>query len=646
MPVARSFRMAPVWRRRPGIHRGGVHMARTLITVRFEPQGREASVLPGTPLTEAAAEAGLDIQTPCGMHGQCGQCRVRFMTGAPAAQAHDHNHIPGQALASGWRLACRAVVTGAASVHLPAHAVAGGNHQIVVHEMGQAQSVVWPPVRKVGVLLGPRAQGETTPDYLRLLRAAGAAHASLRMVRRLPGILRATGYAGTAVVDGDRLVDFELGDTSARLYGAAFDIGTTTLAASLVHLPTGAMSGVRACLNPQAAVGADVLSRIGAAGAPDGMEALRAQVMGAVNALLDELVAEAGVSRMDVYQLTFAGNTAMEHLLCGIDPASLGQAPFVPVLRDALDEEAEALGAPVHPEARAYVFPVIAGFVGGDIVAGLLATDPTATPEPTLFLDIGTNGEIVLAAGGRLWAASTAAGPAFEGARISAGMPAAEGAIEAISLVDGSLHCQVIGGGAPLGLCGSGLTDAVACLLDVGAIDASGRLLSADEAPASMAAPIRAALREAGHGERAVTLTSAGAHGEINLTQRDIRELQLAKAAIRAGIDALLQHAGIAPGALSEVRLAGGFGCYLNPASALRIGLFPPGIPVARVRSLGNTALSGARMALRCRAARSRAAALARQTLHVELAAQPDFDTAYALAMAFPESSGAGSTGA
>jgi uncharacterized 2Fe-2S/4Fe-4S cluster protein (DUF4445 family) len=620
-------------------------MARAAITVRFEPQGREAVVLPGTPLTEAAAEAGLDIQTPCGKNGQCGQCRVRFAEGAPPANGNDHTHIPPQALAAGWRLACRAVVTGPACVHLPAHALAGDTHQIVVRESGHAQSVVWPPVRKVGVLLGAPSQGDTTPDQLRLLRAAGAVQTSLRLVQRLPAILRETGYAGTAVVDGERLIDFEAGDTSARLYGAAFDIGTTTLAASLVHLPTGAISGVRACLNPQVSVGDDVLSRIAASGTVEGLEALRAQVTGAINTLLDELVAEAGVSRMDVYQLTFAGNTTMEHVLCGIDPSSLGQMPFVPVFREAFDEEATALGVAVHPEARAYVFPVVAGFVGGDVVAGLLATGPGGATEPTLFLDIGTNGEIVLSAGGRLWAASTAAGPAFEGARIAAGMRAADGAIEAVSLAEGRLHCRVIGGGAPRGLCGSGLVDAVACLLEAGVIDPSGRLRGAEEAPGMISEALRSSLHDGAHGERSVTLAAAGGH-EVTLTQRDIRELQLAKAAIRAGIEALLQHAGLTPGMLSEVRLAGGFGCYLNPASALRLGLLPPDIPVERVRSLGNTALSGARMALRCRAARSRAAAIARQALHVELAAQPDFDTAYALAMAFPENSEEGSTAA
>ena len=618
-------------------------MAQAAITVRFEPQGREASVLPGTALTEAAAQAGLDLQTPCGKNGQCGQCRVRFDSDAPPANATDRTHIPQQALALGWRLACRTRVTESTTVHLPAHVLAGDNHQIVVRESGHAQSVVWPPVRKVGILLGTPEQRDTTPDQVRLMRAAGASQTSLQLVRRLPGILRETGYAGTAVVDGDRLIDFEAGDTTARLYGASFDVGTTTLAASLVHLPTGTISGARACLNPQVSAGDDVLARIVAAGTAEGLESLRTQVLDALAELLNELVTEAGVTREDIYQLTFAGNTTMEHILCGIDPSALGQAPFVPAFREAMEEDASALGLAVHPEASSYVFPVIAGFVGGDIVAGLLATDPTGTPEPTLFLDAGTNGEIVLSAGGRLWAASTAAGPAFEGARIGAGMRAATGAIEAVSLAQGQLHCRVVGDAAPRGMCGSGLVDAVACLLDAGVIDSSGRLCNAAEAPSTISEELRAAISENSQGERRVTLAEGGGHS-VSLTQRDIRELQLAKAAIRAGIEALLQHANLTPDMLREVRLAGGFGCYLNAASAQRIGLLPVGIPVDRIRAVGNTSLSGARMALRCRAARSRAAALARQAIHVDLAAQPDFDVAYAMAMAFPENLAADST--
>ncbi|MFP4502803.1 MAG: ASKHA domain-containing protein [Candidatus Hydrogenedentota bacterium] len=614
-------------------------MESTSVTVRFSPQGRTVHVLSGSSVIEASARAGLPLETPCGGTGSCGKCGVQFTQGAPAPSASDHAHFDAAALADGWRLACQAHVTESAVVALPERSVFGSDHQILVHAdvHGYGDDMLRLAVVKRHVTLVPPALGDDRPDVTRLEEVVGPVRYDLPLLRVLSQRLRANGFAGTAVLSDGQLVDFEPGDTAGACYGAAFDIGTTTLVCSLIDLRTGAELSVVSRMNPQVRYGDDVLARIQHGSDAPGREMLHAVIIEAVNAMLDGVCGEADTAREQVYQLSFSGNTTMEHLLCGLDPAPLGRVPFTPAFARGQTFAAASLGVHVHPGAAAYVLPVVGGFVGGDTVAGILISDLNTAGAPVLLIDIGTNGELVLAHEGKLWAASTAAGPAFEGARIASGMRATRGAIEKVVIED-DVVCDVIGGGDALGLCGSGLIDCAAELLRHGIITQNGRLLPPGELPEHLPPALRDRVSAAADtGDTAFLLAAAPGAGAVVLTQRDVRELQLATGAIRGGINVLLEIAGVQATDIAEVRIAGGFGSFIRRRNAQRIGLLPPGVPRERIRYVGNASLSGARWALLCRDARARAEAIARTCTHVELSRHPEFDMAFAMAMVFPE---------
>jgi uncharacterized 2Fe-2S/4Fe-4S cluster protein (DUF4445 family) len=332
-----------------------------------------------------------------------------------------------------------------------------------------------------------------------------------------------------------------------------------------------------------------------------------------------------------IREMVVAGNTTMQHLLLGRDPSSLGEAPFTPAFTDAQTVPATELRLHAHPDAQLMVFPQIGGFVGGDTVSSLLATRLDALPYPALLVDVGTNGEIVLQHEGRLCTASTAAGPAFEGARIRQGMRATAGAIDAVWHETDDLACHVIGDGPARGLCGSALVDAVAELLRLGAIDETGTLRVPDDA-----APDFARRFQNVDDEAAVTLAwNATGEPAVRLTQQDIRELQLASGAIRAGIETLLCVVGITAHSLGALLLAGGFGNTLRIANAMRIGLLPR-IDESAVRFIGNASLAGAKQALLAQAERARAQSLRDRTEHIELAQQSGFSNCFMEHMLFP----------
>lgn len=381
--------------------------------------------------------------------------------------------------------------------------------------------------------------------------------------------------------------------------GAAFDIGTTTLAGVLYDLKTGEALSAVSRANPQGVRGADVISRIGACSTDVGLSELHSLIIDAVNGMLSELTSDPRA----VSALSVCGNSTMSHIFLNIDPSPLARAPFEPRFLDPPARTADALGVAASPEAPVYMLPLIAGHVGGDITGVLLASDMSGK---TLAVDVGTNGEVVLEAGGARFACSTAAGPAFEGASISQGMRAARGAIERVKIIDGRAEVAVIGGARAEGICGSGLIDCVAALLDAGLIDKKGRLSGGE------------------------FLLKDG----VSVTQKDVREVQLAKAAIAAGMSILMKEAGVTANELDRVLLAGAFGSHIDARAALRIGLLPP-VGENRVASVGNAAAAGAAMALLSARARGNAHGLARGTAHIDLAAHPDFQSEFVRHMYF-----------
>jgi uncharacterized 2Fe-2S/4Fe-4S cluster protein (DUF4445 family) len=607
------------------------------VKIIFEPSGRSVYALSGTVLLEAAARAGFIIHTPCGGAAKCGKCTVRIRAGKCPPSEGEIATLGAVRVGEGFRLACQARISGPLTVEIPDTSLFQAQQQILTGDTGGEMEVL-PRVRKTCVQLTPPLHDEAGSDLDRLHAAIGPCPVNLSAVRSLPGALRHSQFKATAVQVDRELIAVEPGDTSDTCYGIAFDVGSTTLVGTLVNLLTGVDVAVAARVNPQTSFGDDVISRIQKCRVePGGLQQLQTSVLDGINRIIDELERKAGIDRHNVYEVVFAGNTTMQQLLCGIDPSPLGEVPFTPAFREALETRASDLHLHVHPQAKVYVFPQIGGFVGGDTVSGIVATRLDRSTSPSLLVDIGTNGEIVLAHAGALLATSVAAGPAFEGARIVHGMRATSGAIEKI-ILDGDVRLNVIGNAKPCGLCGTALIDVAAELLRVGLLDSTGHILSASEAPPNVSPALRARLIEE-RGEVNFLLVAAeesGTAGPLFLYQRDIRELQLANAAIRAGINILLRMAGLNASDLGEVLLAGAFGNFIRRNHARRIGMLPP-VPCGRIRFVGNTASFGAKRALLSTQEKAYANRILGMTRHVDLSLDPEFQMEFSSALLFPE---------
>jgi len=440
----------------------------------------------------------------------------------------------------------------------------------------------------------------------------------------------------TAVVVDDLLIDVEPGDTTEAMHAIAFDLGTTTVVATLLDLATGQPVAVRSVLNRQQPYGADVISRVSATMLdPDALEALQARAAETLNLLAAEVCEEAGIDREHVYEMVLCGNVTMTQIALGIDPEPLAVAPFIVAARRLPPVTAADFGVHVHPRAPAFVFPALGAYVGGDIVAGMLATGLSRDRRLRLFIDVGTNSEIALGSNERVVATAAPAGPAFEAAQIRCGMRAAEGAIEGVKVAGDDLELEVIGDAAPVGMCGSGLVDAVAQLVSAGLLDHSGRFVP-DERAAEIHPGLATRLVKVGE-ERVFVLAWRGDDpaNAVYLSQRDVRELQFAKASIATGWHILLSELGVTESDISQVLLAGSFGSYLSPASAVRIGLVPR-LPLPRIISAGNVAGEGAKMAALSLRERSADDAILDEVEYVELSGRSDFNDMFVDQLAFP----------
>ncbi|NMC21231.1 MAG: DUF4445 domain-containing protein, partial [Thermogutta sp.] len=415
--------------------------ARNLVPLRLLPFERELPVGRGSRFLGAALDAGISLELPCGGEGVCGKCRVIVHEGAPPPNDVERDHLSAEELSRGVRLACQLVIDGPMAVEIPEDTLLPSTHQILTAVVDSSRSAgrcpvrkVFGPLRKCGTDGRPKEAEEAAAELSCAEKLAGTRIRRLADAKRLLAEIRAAGEEATAVVTEDRLSALEPGDTRGTSFGVAIDLGTTTLVASLVDLNRGEECAVTARLNPQIQFGEDVISRIQTAmEREDGLPRLQGVVRDALNEMIREFAEQKGIPRDRIYAAAVSGNTTMQHLFCGLDPSSLGRYPFLPVLRHGLSVDAAELGLEIHPAGRVYVMPVIGGFVGGDTAGGIMATRMPDGESPALLVDIGTNGEIVLFAGGRLWAAATAAGPAFEGAKILHGMRAARGAIERVT---------------------------------------------------------------------------------------------------------------------------------------------------------------------------------------------------------------------
>lgn len=576
-------------------------------------------------MLDAARALGVDLANICGGIGSCGSCRVQLVSGELSlVTSNEAAELTAEELALDYRLACQAEPLSDCRIHVPSESLTALQRTQV--EGLEVPVAVEPMVTNCVVTLERPTLEDLRGDDERL---GAAVRAATGVAARLPDLavarlatdkLRQLDWHGRVALRGDKIIHVAAAD--APWLGLAVDIGTTKIAAYIVDLATGHTMAARGAMNPQIAYGEDVIARmVYASKGPDEAARMAALLADGLSGLAADACAEIGALATDIVDAVVVGNTAIHHLFLRLPVGQLAAAPYVPSVRAAVDVKARAIGLQIAPGAYVHLLPNIAGYVGADHVAMLLATEVADASDTTLAIDIGTNTEMCLAHRGHMTSLSCASGPAFEGAHIKFGMRAAPGAIERVRITDGRVEYKTIGDEPPVGLCGSGILDAMAQLRLAGLLDSRGRLagdrvrkLDGD------AAYIIADERESGNG-RAITVT-----------QHDIRELQLAKGAIRSGIEALLADAGIAAGDLQRVIIAGAFGTYIDIGSAMTIGLLPV-LPQERVVQVGNAAGTGARLALISRAQRQAAQAIADRVRYLELARTPKFMRNFAEAM-------------
>ena len=601
--------------------------------VTFEPGGRCVEVECGERLLVAAWRAGAALKSVCGGRGQCGGCLVEIDRDAALSAAHadEAARLPEATATRHCRLACLAQVEADVRVRIPLESEA---LRVPPRKpFRDAPVAAAPLVSNLAIdIAGPR---EVPPRPLAdrigaALRTAGvrqveipvAALAGLSTTRQFDAVRRLT----ATLFDRREVIRLQPGGPRG-LFGLALDVGTTSLAAFLCDLEAGRILGVRTATNPQAAYGEDVISRMTQVQRDIRLLArMQAMVVDELSRMAGELAAEAGIAPEDIVDAVAVGNPTMQHILLGINPESLGRGACQPVLAAGTCVRAAEVGLRVLPTARLFVLPTVGGYIGGDTLAAVLTQPRSFLRGTHLLIDVGTNGEAVLGHHGRLTAISCATGPVYEGAHIRCGVRAAPGAIERVWLTpEGGVELAVIpdaqkpAAPLPLGLCGSGVISAVAALVNAGILHADGRLL-----PGS-----HPAVRSGREGAGEFVVVPAGRSGtgrDIVLTQADVRNVQLGKAALRAGIEILLREQGVQR--LDSILLAGTFGNHLDPDDILRIGMVPP-IRVRALHSIGNAAGDGARMALLNRRQRQRAHRLARRIRVLELATRPDFQALF-----------------
>jgi uncharacterized 2Fe-2S/4Fe-4S cluster protein (DUF4445 family) len=577
---------------------------------------RDLQVNPGDQLRDVLLANDFLFDFPCGGRASCGQCTVEV--DPPSAATGPQRH--------GRPLACKAVLWGECTVRIKEQASGWGGaapaEEMLTDEADRL-------VRKVGVAVPEPTLADQRSDWRRVTDALAPQGIETPMpepavLQDISNRLRAGGWRTDLLVEGTRLAGSW--PQNGGCHGFAVDLGTTTVDVALYDLETGRQKGRRTLFNRQAAYGADVISRAQAFSSY--RDAVRRAAAGTIAEAAEALLDEAEVAPSSVARTVVVGNPIMIHILLGLDPVQLTHAPYIPVVTDPVRRLPVEFGWAFQGRGIVETLPLISAFVGADTVGMIVALGLPAETGTSLALDIGTNGEIVLARGGRLTATSAAAGPAFEGAQIACGSRAVAGAITHVTLHPDGVHARVLGGGQARTICGTALIMAVAGMLERGVIDETGRIVDAADIADT---PLRE-LRFEREGKPAFALTP---DRSVFVTQKDVRELQLAKAAIRTAIESLLAESGLAWGDVEHVHLAGNFGAGMSVISEMRIGLLPPTL-AARVDAVGNAALRGAALVLLSRSSRDLAASAARACGFVELAGKAGFQERFADAMMFP----------
>jgi len=588
-------------------------------TIEFQPLGLRLQCENATNALDAARQAGIQMMAVCGGEGTCGKCVIQILESKsqyPPTQT-EKKYLSSTQLQAGFRLACMTIINSDTRIYIPPASIL--EDQVMQTEGDARQQDLHPAITQTMVTLEKAHLEDLIADFSRIKNAIGdpALAADLDVLRQIPVILRQNNWQANLITRGSRLIHVRNERLEAPL-GLAVDVGSTKIACYLIDLDSGKTLTAKGTPNPQIVFGEDIMTRLShAMQNRENADSLHAMTMEAISQTANGMCRRVGRSAEEIVDVCLVGNTAMHHFFLDLPIASLAVSPFVPTVTDPLFPAADELRLTAMPGAGVYAPPVKAGFIGSDHLAFLFAADFGKDQRIRLGIDIGTNTEIALQAKGKIVSVSTASGPAFEGAHIAFGMRAAPGAIEHVRIsADGQTEVDVIGGQDAIGICGSGILDAVAQLRERGLLNQRGRL-----------AKDRECIGEDPQGKPIFVLTIGTT--PVTLSQQDIDQILLAKGAIRAGIDILLDYLKISPDDIEEVVIAGAFGSYMLPEHAMGIGMLPS-IPLDRVKILGNAAGAGARMMLVSTQARREAEALAKKIEYLELTVYPEFPIFFA----------------
>ena len=622
-----------------------------MIKITFLPDRKNIKVGKGTPVLEALERVGISIDTPCGGKGICGKCKILITKGINKITSIEEKLISEEEIRKGFRLACQTKVFEDSIIKIPLKIRLDFNKLFTSKLKGDIHNIkksfsLESDLKKVFLDLekpsldDQRSDWERIKDRLSLMKIGNISNLKvpIEILKKIPNLIRKADFRVTVTILNNEVIDIESGNTTKSSYGIAFDIGTTTVVGYLVDLRTGEELSAVAKTNPQIIHGDDVISRIEfVQKQKDGLKKLQEEIVNTLNEIVRETTQRAGINKNNIYETVVVGNTCMHHLFLGLNPSNIAPSPYIPVIKESLSLKVKDIPEfELNPTANVYILPNISAFVGADIVGGVLSTSMWMEEKIVLFVDLGTNGEVVLGSKKKLWACSTAAGPAFEGARISSGMRAVEGAIDKVKITNKSVTWRIINNVKVKGLCGSGLIDLIAEMLKIGLINKSGKLINRENCQSEIGEEIKKRIIREIEGNKFILVKSDKAEGgePIYLTQRDIREVQLAKAAIYAGIKILLKEVGIYPEDIQEILLAGAFGNFINKESARRIGLIPH-LPLRRIRFIGNAAGKGAEIALLSKKMREVSQEMSKKVKYIELSSRPDFQEEFIKAMSF-----------
>lgn len=605
--------------------------------VRFEPDGKKLKADSESTVLDLAKEGGIGIRSECGGKGKCGKCRIVVEDQQNLSEVNEteREHLTPQEIGRGYRLACMTTVLGDSLVFIPSESRLSVRR---IQIRGMEQPVKLDPnVRKICLVLEKPTLQNPVADDLNILTNLEKLYGlrdlewEYELVKNLPDTIRDGNWRVTVTLLNDhKVIDLEPGDTTSRNFGFAVDIGTSKIVGYLTNLSSGEVVGFGSLENPQIAFGEDILSRISyAEESLEKRRRLQILAVEGINRIIQMACGEAGVNPSEIYELTVVGNTAMFSLFLGIQTKYLHLAPYVPGVKGPVVVKAQEIGININPRASIYALPNIAGYVGADAVGDVLATNIYEMDEMCLLVDVGTNGEVFVGNKEDIVSCSCAAGPAFEGVHIQHGMKAVSGAIERIEISPKTFEVKylTVDGAKPVGICGSGIIDAVAEMFKCGIISERGKFNDVDTPRM---------IRVEGKPEFVIAWKEETALGkDITVSLKDIEEVQLAKAAIHTGCVILMEKKAVTEDDIDRVFIAGAFGNYINPESAKFLGLIPD-IPIEKITFAGNTALAGAKMALLSREVRKTAQRLSRWIRYVELMAEPNFQREFVKSTLIP----------